>query len=322
MYARLRVADERGAARPRAAAPAAARRHGALPRDGARDPARVLGHRDGVRARLRRRSSPSTSALFTRATAPSACAAILRLAPINGTGAARARGRHRRRHGPVRAAGRSRPSSTTSRRASPACAASSSRADHFVERHGLVVLIAIGESVVAVGIGASARRHRPRRSASSRVAVLGLMLSACLWWAYFGGDDERAVAALRAAPAETRARARARTPSSTAHLLILLGIVAVASTAARRRSATPATSSPTARALALGGGVAVFMAGDVLFRRTLRDRPRRLARARRRARPRDGPDRRRDDRRGAGRRASSRCSRAASAPRPGGPPSR
>src|SRR5438874_960937 len=60
---------------------------------------------------------------------------------------------------------------------------------HFVERHGLVVLVAIGESVVAVGIGAS---HLPVDSGLVLAALLGLALSACLWWLYFGGDDELA----------------------------------------------------------------------------------------------------------------------------------
>src|ERR1700730_1904196 len=52
-------------------------------------------------------------------------------------------------------------------------------AAHFVERHGLVLLIAIGESVVAIGIGAS---HLPVDGGLVVAAGLGLGLSACLWW--------------------------------------------------------------------------------------------------------------------------------------------
>ena len=62
------------------------------------------------------------------------------------------------------------------------------RPDHFVERHGLVVMVALGESVVAVGIGAS---HIDISWQMLAVATLGLTLSAELWWVYFGGDDER-----------------------------------------------------------------------------------------------------------------------------------
>jgi low temperature requirement protein LtrA len=57
-------------------------------------------------------------------------------------------------------------------------------AAHFVERHGLVVIVAIGESVVAVGIGAS---HLAVDGGLVLAAALGLALSACLWWPYFGG---------------------------------------------------------------------------------------------------------------------------------------
>ncbi len=58
---------------------------------------------------------------------------------------------------------------------------------HFVERHGLVVMVALGESVVAVGIGASGIEITGEMLA---VAVLGLIVSAELWWVYFGGDDQ------------------------------------------------------------------------------------------------------------------------------------
>ena len=95
---------------------------------------------------------------------------------------------------------------------------------HFVERHGLVVLIAIGESVIAVGAGAA---EEPLDLQLAAVAALGLALSACLWWAYFGGDDERAEAALEAAPPEQRPRLAVEAFGYW-HLLILLGIVAMA----------------------------------------------------------------------------------------------
>ena len=41
---------------------------------------------------------------------------------------------------------------------------------HFAERHGLIVIIALGESIVAIGVGASARA-RPRRSAPRRCSA-------------------------------------------------------------------------------------------------------------------------------------------------------
>jgi low temperature requirement protein LtrA len=136
---------------------------------------------------------------------------------------------------------------------------------HFVERHGLVVIVALGESVVAVGIGAAAHSVSVGLVA---VAVLGLGLSASLWWAYFGeGQDERALDAMTAAPARRRPRL-ALNGFYHWHLLILFGIIALAS-ALERAIGHPGDSLSFARSLALGGGVALFLAGDALFRRTL-----------------------------------------------------
>jgi low temperature requirement protein LtrA len=135
---------------------------------------------------------------------------------------------------------------------------------HFVERHGLVVLIAIGESVVAVGIGAEGL---PIDLELVVVAVLGLALSACLWWAYFGGDDSRAEHALADAPEDERP-ALALTSFGYCHLLILLGIIAVAA-ALREATGHAFDELETARALILAGGVAAFLVGDALFRLTL-----------------------------------------------------
>jgi low temperature requirement protein LtrA len=137
-------------------------------------------------------------------------------------------------------------------------------AAHFVERHGLVVLVAIGESVVAVGIGA---RTLQLDFALAAIGVLGLLLSACLWWAYFGGDEEAAVQALERTPAARRPQL-ALGAFGYWHLPILLGIVAAAATL-RHATAHPFSALAFARALALGGGVATFLAGDVLYRRTL-----------------------------------------------------
>jgi low temperature requirement protein LtrA len=137
-------------------------------------------------------------------------------------------------------------------------------AAHFVERHGLVVLVAIGESVVAIGIGAS---HLPVDAALVAVAGLGLALSACLWWLYFGGDDARAERALGALPPVERAWA-ALIGFGYWHIPMLLGIVTVAA-AERSAFADPFAALGWKRAALLGGGLAVFLAGDVLFRLAL-----------------------------------------------------
>ena len=136
---------------------------------------------------------------------------------------------------------------------------------HFVERHGLVVIVAIGESVVAAGIGAAGLAVDAELMLA---VVLGLLLSAGLWWAYFGADDdEQAERALTDAP-------RRRQPwialegFGIAHYFLLLGVVL---TAAGIKKAIGHAYDPleTAQALVLGSGVALFLAADVGFRRVL-----------------------------------------------------
>jgi low temperature requirement protein LtrA len=137
-------------------------------------------------------------------------------------------------------------------------------AAHFVERHGLVIIVAIGESVVAVGIGAA---HLAVDLRLVVVAALGLALSACLWWLYFGGDAERAERALEAFEPMRRGWAALR-GFGWWHLPMLFGIVTIA--AGERVALThPFHGTSWASAALLAGGVAAFLFGDVLFRREL-----------------------------------------------------
>ena len=139
---------------------------------------------------------------------------------------------------------------------------------HFVERHGLVVIIVLGESVVAVGIGVAGE---PIDLALVGVAVLGLALAAGLWWLYFGGDDERAERALTAAPPERRPRLGLYS-YGYAHVPIVLGVVAVAA-GVKRSIGHAFEPQGLGLALLLGGGVALYLAGEALFRRSLRMAP-------------------------------------------------
>jgi low temperature requirement protein LtrA len=139
------------------------------------------------------------------------------------------------------------------------------RASHFVERHGLVVIIALGESVVAIGVGAGEHRIDVGLLA---MAVLGLMLAYLLWWAYFGGDDERAEHSL-AAISDRGHRARTALHAfGYAHYPLLLGIIGLAAGLKKviGHAGEPLDPGP---ALALGIGVALFLAADALFRRIL-----------------------------------------------------
>jgi low temperature requirement protein LtrA len=137
-------------------------------------------------------------------------------------------------------------------------------ATHFVERHGLVMIIALGESVVAIGVGAA---EVPLTIGLLAVAILGLVLVYFLWWAYFGGDDERAEHVLAAAAPERRPRLALRA-YGYAHYPMLLGIVVLA-TGVKKAIGHPFDHLTVPQALALSGGVALFLAGDVWFRRVL-----------------------------------------------------
>jgi low temperature requirement protein LtrA len=136
------------------------------------------------------------------------------------------------------------------------------RPSHFVERHGLVVMVALGESVVAVGIGASGIDVSWQMLA---VAALGLTLSAALWWVYFMGDDKEAEDALRAMVPTKREFYAANVAYYWAHLVMLLGIVCIAA-GLERAIGHPFDELSFARALELGGGTALYLAGHAWFR--------------------------------------------------------
>ncbi len=53
---------------------------------------------------------------------------------------------------------------------------------HFAERHGLIIIVALGESIVAIGVGVTAL---PLTFPVIVAALLGLGVSVALWWAYF-----------------------------------------------------------------------------------------------------------------------------------------
>lgn len=125
---------------------------------------------------------------------------------------------------------------------------------HFVERHGLLVIIALGESVVAIGMGVDAGHAS---GVSIAAVVLALALPAALWWAYF--VDVRAVeVALEAAEPGPRARLALRT--GFAHIPLMLGVV-IAAAGIHSAVAHPDEPSSLPAALALSGGVVVYLAG-------------------------------------------------------------
>ena len=137
---------------------------------------------------------------------------------------------------------------------------------HFVERHGALMIVAFGESVAEVGIGAE---HSRVTFALALSATLGLALTAALWWAFFGtGDDDRAEEALTAADPVLRPRL-ALSAYFYAYIPMLLGVVAMAA-GLKTAIGHPGATLPAGPALALAAGVTLFLAGDVMFRYVLR----------------------------------------------------
>jgi low temperature requirement protein LtrA len=142
------------------------------------------------------------------------------------------------------------------------------RSAHFVERHGLLLIVAFGESVVAIGIGIGGL---PLDFGVFAAALLGLAVAAALWWAYFLGDEEGALRAMASAPPDRRFR-MAINGYFYAYIPMLLGVVTMA--AGVKRSLGHVTEPlDLGPALALAGGVAMYLAGDVAFRRVMRIHP-------------------------------------------------
>jgi low temperature requirement protein LtrA len=132
---------------------------------------------------------------------------------------------------------------------------------HFAERHGLIVIIALGESIVAIGIGASGALDLGIGTA----AVLGIFLAAALWWTYFDVVALISARRLSEAPAGRVQNELARDSYSYIHLLIIAGIVLVAF-GMKVTIGHHSEDLHDLPAFALLGGVATYLIGLVAFR--------------------------------------------------------
>jgi low temperature requirement protein LtrA len=132
---------------------------------------------------------------------------------------------------------------------------------HFAERHGLIVIIALGESIVAIGVGAPVGVDAGVVAA----AVLGIVVAGGLWWLYF--DVVALVAARRLSnAAEGRERNEiARDSFSYLHLPMVAGIVLLA-LGLKKTLAHVEDPLKIVPAVALLGGTAVYLLAHVAFR--------------------------------------------------------
>jgi low temperature requirement protein LtrA len=132
---------------------------------------------------------------------------------------------------------------------------------HFAERHGLIVIIALGESIVAIGLGAQERVT----AGVVTGAVIGIALAAAMWWAYF--DVVSLVAARRLAqvPAGREQNELARDAYSYLHFPMVAGIVLIA-LGVKTTLGHVGDRLHTEAAVALVGGLAMYLLAHVGFR--------------------------------------------------------
>jgi len=132
---------------------------------------------------------------------------------------------------------------------------------HFAERHGLIVIIALGESIVAIGVGVGAELSFGQGVA----AVVGIGLAAAMWWLYF--DVVALVAARRLARAAVGRvqNEMARDSYSYLHFPMIAGIVLVA-LGMKKTLGHVEDPLKTVPAFGLLGGMAAYLVAHVSFR--------------------------------------------------------
>lgn len=139
-------------------------------------------------------------------------------------------------------------------------------ATHFTERHGLIVILALGESILGIGAGAAVE---PISTAILVGVILSVLICVGLWWAYFtrlAAAAERALSSL-----SVTERGRAATSSYTYLHLVLVGGIVLAALGLEVAMAhiESVEAYGIFGAAALGGGVACYLSGTALFARRL-----------------------------------------------------
>jgi low temperature requirement protein LtrA len=139
-------------------------------------------------------------------------------------------------------------------------------AGHWTERHGNFIILAIGESVVAIGAGAA---QQPISTPLLVGAVLGVAVAVGLWWLYF--DVASLAAEQRLAEIQGQARVRLVVEAYTyGHFPIVAGIVLAALGVEGVLAHADETKALGGfSAAALFGGVALYLAGELVFKQRL-----------------------------------------------------
>jgi len=134
---------------------------------------------------------------------------------------------------------------------------------HFAERYSLFVIICLGESIVAIGVGALGSSSERALTGELVVAVaLGLLITIAMWWAYFEGFAARAEERLREHDDPVLAAADSY---SYLHLVIVAGIITFAVGVKVLTRGSVSAPLPEPARLALCGGVAMYLVGHAAF---------------------------------------------------------
>jgi low temperature requirement protein LtrA len=131
--------------------------------------------------------------------------------------------------------------------------------EHFAERHGLIILIALGESIIAIGLGAGFELDTGVLVA----AALGIVVVSALWWLYF--DVASIIARSRLVQASGLELHRlALHAYSYLHLPMIAGIVLFA-LGLKTTVSHVGDDLETVPAVALCGGTALYLVGHIAF---------------------------------------------------------
>jgi low temperature requirement protein LtrA len=132
---------------------------------------------------------------------------------------------------------------------------------HFAERHGLIIIIALGESIVAIGVGAGLAVDAGVVAA----AVLGIAVASALWWLYFDVVALLAERSLAMLPAGRERNERARDTYSYIHFPMVAGIVLLA-LGLKKTLGDVGKELDEVTAFALLGGSALYLLAHVAHR--------------------------------------------------------
>jgi low temperature requirement protein LtrA len=133
---------------------------------------------------------------------------------------------------------------------------------HFAERHGLIIIIALGESIVAVGVGAGGLGLDAGIIAG---AVLGIAMAGAAWWAYFDVVAIVAERRFRRAPPDEQVRI-ARDSYTYLHLPMVAGVILFA-LGIKKTLAHVGDELEAVAAVALCGGPALYFLALSAFKR-------------------------------------------------------